>query len=401
MVLTPNQESAARPARSTYLPLCVPSIGDAEIAAVVDALKSGWLSTGPKVKEFEAAVSAYTGARHAIAVSSCTAALQIGLAAAGIGDGDEVITSPFTFVSTANVILHQGATPVFADVDRQTFNIDPARIAEKITPRTKAIIPVHYAGQPADMDTIMALARAHNLVVIEDAAHAIGTIDHGRMIGSHGDRLTAYSFYATKTMTTGEGGVLTTGDDALADIARHYSLHGITKDAWKRYSAEASTWYYEVLHAGFKANMTDPQAALGMVQLQRLESFIARRETISQIYDDAFLPMPEIITPYVLPGVRHARYIYPLLIQPERLTIDRAQFIAELRQRNIGTSVHFIPVHLHPFYRERFGFARGDYPVAEWVYDRVISLPLFPAMTGGDALDVVAAVRDIVNAHRA
>ncbi|MFN8535606.1 MAG: DegT/DnrJ/EryC1/StrS aminotransferase family protein [Dehalococcoidia bacterium] len=386
--------------RDSYLPLCTPSITDAEIAAVTTAMRSGWLSTGPKVREFEEAVSAYTGAKHAIAVSSCTAALQIALAAHDIGPGDEVITTPITFVSTANVVIHQGARPVFADIDPRTFNISPATIERQITKQTRAIIPVHYAGLPCDMDAILAIARQHNLVVIEDAAHAIGTIDaHGRQIGGNDETMAAFSFYATKTMTTGEGGVLTTSDPKLAETARHYSLHGITKDAWKRYSA-AGTWYYEVLHAGFKANMTDPEASLGLVQLSRLESFIERREAICQRYDEAFRTLPELITPLNLPGVRHSRYIYPLLVRTEYLKIDRAEFITKLRDLNIGTSVHFIPVHLHPFYRDEFGHKPGDFPVSEWMYERVISLPLFPDMTDEDAGDVIEAVRYLVETNR-
>lgn len=388
-----------KPVRESYLPFCTPYIGDEEKAEVIAALESGWLSTGPRTKQFEAEIQAYLGAKHALALSSCTAGLHVALVAAGIGPGDEVITSPFTFVSTANVILHTGAKPVFADIRADTYNISVEQIEARITPRTRAIIPVHYAGHPCEMDEIMDLARAHNLLVVEDAAHAIGAKYKGQLIGSWEDRVTVFSFYATKTMTTGEGGMLVTGMDEIADKARILSLHGSTRDAWKRYSATGS-WFYEVLAPGYKYNMTDIQAALGLCQLKRLEWFIKRREEICQQYDRAFAPLEEIITPWVALDVRHARYIYAILVQQDRLKIDRAQFIDALRAENIGTSVHFIPVHLHPYYRDELGYRRGDYPVAESVYDRLISLPLFPHMTDQDVQDVITAVQRIVAYYR-
>ena len=269
------------PVRENFLPFCTPFIGPEEKAEVIAALESGWLSTGPRVKRFEEEAAAYLGAKNAIGISSCTAGLHVALVAAGIGAGDEVITSPLTFVATANVILHTGATVVFADVEPDTYNISVDEIARKITSRTKAIMPVHYAGQPCDMDAIMALAKKHSLLVIEDAAHAIGTKYHDQQIGSWDDRIAVFSFYATKTMTTGEGGLVATGMDELAAKIRVLSTHGITHDAWKRYSA-AGKWYYEVLYPGFKYNMTDVQAALGLCQFKRLESFIERREKICQ-----------------------------------------------------------------------------------------------------------------------
>lgn len=394
VTMTSNDQPAVdggKPIRDSFLPFCTPFVGAEEKAEVIAALESGWLSTGPRVRKFEMEAGAYLGARHAIAVSSCTAGLHLALVASGIGVGDEVITTPLTFVSTANVILHAGAKPVFADVRPDTYNISAEQIAAKITSRTKAIIPVHYAGQPCDMEAIMDLAKKHNLLVVEDAAHAIGTGYQGRLVGSCDDRIAVFSFYATKTMTTGEGGLLVTGNAELAEKVRVLSLHGITSDAWKRYSAKGK-WFYEVLYPGYKYNMTDVQAALGLCQLPRLEGFIERREEISQKFDRAFAPMKAITTPWVAPGNRHSRHLYPILIDEKRLRIDRAQFIEALRAENIGTSVHFIPVHLHPYYQEKFGFKRGDFPVAESIYDHLISLPLYPHMSDGDVEDVTTAV---------
>lgn len=388
---------SVRPVRTEFLPFSQPDIGQAEIDEVVDALRSGWITTGPKTKEFERRFAEYVGARHAIAVNSCTAALHIALAAAGIGPGDEVITSPLTFCSTANVIVHLGGTPVFADIG-EDYNIDPSEIERCITPHTKAIIPVHYSGQPCQMDKIVACARNHNLPVIEDAAHAVGAKYRGRMIGTIGD-VTAFSFYAIKNMTTGEGGMITTDDDELAERMRLHSLHGISKDAWKRYTSEGS-WYYEVVCAGYKYNMTDIQAALGIHQLARLGEFLGIRSEYAAMYDRAFGEMPEIQTPIIHTDVRHAWHLYVIQLDLDRLTINRAQFIEALRAESIGTSVHFIPVHLHPYYRQTFGHKRGDFPSAERIYDRIVSLPLYPKMTEKDVGDVIAAVNKVVRQHR-
>ncbi len=383
--------------RAEFLPFAQPSIGDSEIAEVVDTLKSGWITTGPKVKEFEGRFKEYLGCGEAIAVNSCTASLHLALAASGIGPDDEVITSPLTFCSTANVIVHLGARPVFADI-RPDFNIDVAEIERRITPRTRAIIPVHYAGQPCDMDEILDTARNHNLTVIEDAAHAVGARYKGRMVGTLGD-ITCFSFYATKNMTTGEGGMIATEDNELAERMRLLSLHGMSRDAWKRYTSQGS-WYYEVIYAGYKYNMTDIQAAIGLHQLAGLEEFLEVRSRYVEMYNEAFAEMPEIETPIVNRNIRHAWHLYVIRIVPEALTINRNQFIEALRAENIGTSVHFIPVHLHPFYKDRYGYKRGDYPVAEGIYERVISLPLFPRMSEDDVDDVIAAVKRIVNCHR-
>ena len=383
------------PLREKFLPFCTPFIGEEEKSEVIAALESGWLSTGPRVKRFEEEAAKYIGAKNAIGISSCTAGLHVALVAAGIGAGDEVITSPLTFVATANVVLHTGAKPVFADVEADTYNISVEQIARRITSRTKAIMPVHYAGQPCDMNEIMELARKHNLLVIEDAAHAIGTKYQDRQIGSWDDRVAVFSFYATKTVTTGEGGLIATGLDDLAAKMRILGTHGISHDAWKRYSS-AGKWYYEVLAPGYKYNMTDVQAALGLCQFKRIEDFIARREEICQRYDRAFATFDCLTTPFVRRDCRHSRHLYPLLVDEKQLRIDRAQFIDALRAENIGTSVHFIPVHLQPYYRDTFAYKRGDYPVAESIYDRLISLPLYPHMTDGDVGDVIAAVQRIV-----
>lgn len=385
------------PVRDSFLPFALPDLGEEEINEVVDTLRSGWITTGPKTKRFEDEFRRYIGSKHAIAINSCTAALHIALAAAGVGPGDEVITSPLTFCSTANVIVHLGGTPVFADIG-EDHNIDPSEIERRITPRTKAIIPVHYSGQPCRMDEILACARNHNLLVIEDAAHAVGAKYRDRMIGTIGD-VTAFSFYAIKNMTTGEGGMITTDDDELAERMRLLSLHGISKDAWKRYTSEGS-WYYEVIYAGYKYNMTDIQAALGIHQLARLEQFLEVRSKYVAMYNEAFGEMPEIRIPIVHTDVRHAWHLYVIQLDLERLVINRAQFIEALRAENIGTSVHFIPVHLHSYYRQTFGHKRGDFPSAERIYDRIVSLPLYPKMTEEDVGDVIAAVNKVVRQHR-
>jgi len=380
--------------RPNFLPFCLPSIGEEEKRELLDTLESGWLSTGPKTKRFEENIAKYVGSKHAIAVNSCTAALHLSLVTGGIEKGDEVITSPFTFASTANVVLHQGARPVFVDIDRKTFNIDPNKIEEAITPKTKAIIPVHFAGQPCEMDKILEIADTHGLKVFEDCAHSIGASYKGKMSGTHGDT-GCYSFYAIKNMTTGEGGMLVTDNDDIAEKARIYSLHGISKDAWKRYTSSGS-WYYELVYPGFKYNMMDIQASLGIHQLIKLSKFIEIREKYAKTYDENFADLGYITTPFVNGNVSHARHLYPILLDIDRLKINRAQFIELLKESNIGATVNFIPIPLHPYYAKTFGYSRGAYPVSEWVYDRIVSLPLYPKMTPDDINYVSSTVRKII-----
>ena len=381
--------------RNSFLPYCLPFIGEEEISEVADSLRSGWVTTGPKVQRFEQEFAVYTGARHAVAVNSCTAALHASLAAVGVGPGDEVIVPTLTFCATANVVVHLGATPVIVDVDPD-FQISVQAVCRAITPRTKAIVPVHYAGQACSLQDILELAGSHGIPVIEDAAHAAGAEYAGSRIGTHG-RAVCFSFYAIKNMTTGEGGMITTDDDDLAARLRLLSLHGMSRDAWKRYT-EAGSWYYEVVEPGYKYNMTDIQAALGIHQLRRLDGFIRRRQEIAAMYDEAFSDLPEVLLPPRLPGRNHTFHLYPIRLQARRL--NRSELIEELRARNIGASVHFIPLHRHPFYRQRYGYRPEQFPVAEEIYRGLLSLPLYPKMTGQDAHDVVAAVREIVASYR-
>jgi len=328
------------------------------------------------------------------------------LAALGVGPGDEVIVPTLTFCSTANVVVHLGARPVLVDVG-EDFNVTPEAIERAITSKTRAIIPVHYGGQPCDLDAIYDIAARYNLPIVEDAAHAVGATYHGYKIGSDAlqlstfnvQRVTVFSFYATKNMTTGEGGMITTADDELAERMRLLSLHGMSHDAWKRYTS-AGSWYYEVVLPGYKYNMTDIQAALGIHQLRKLDSFIATRQHYARLYDQAFGDLPEVKTPITHSDRSHVYHLYVIRLNLERLTIDRAQFIEELKALNIGTSVHFIPVHLHPFYREAFGYRPGDFPVAERLYKQIISLPLFPRMSENDIQDVIDAVKIIISRYR-
>lgn len=383
--------------RSSFLPFSPPSIGEAEIEEVVDTLRSEWITTGPKVKRFENAFADFIGTPSALALSSATEAMQVALAAMGIGPGSEVITTPMTFCSTVHVIEQAGALPVLADVEPDTLNIDPAAIESCITEKTRAIMPVHLYGNPCDMKSIMGIARANDLLVLEDAAHALPAAVDGLKIGTIGD-LTAFSFYATKNITTGEGGMLT-GDPELLELARTWSLHGMSRDAYKRNNAEGS-WKYEVVLPGFKCNMTDIQAAIGLHQLARLDGFQGRRETIVEIYDEAFANLAELQLPVVRPAAEPAWHIYAIRLNLEMLKIDRDRFIIEMKEHNIGTSVHFIPVHTHPYYREKYGYSDIDYPVAFHNFQRLVSLPLNPRMTQDDARDVVEAVIDIISKHR-
>jgi len=375
------------------VPFAPPAIGQDEIDAVVAALRSGWLSTGPRVQEFERAFARYTGARHAVAVNSCTAALHLALLASGIEPGDEVVTTPLTFCATANVILHAGATPGFADIDPETWNLSPAAASAAITPRTRAILPVHYAGRPADIPAFRSLAAAHRLALIEDAAHAVEARAAGQKIGTTAD-YTCFSFYATKNLTTGEGGMLTTASDEGARFARVAALHGMSRDAWARYDASGSP-HYDVVMPGFKYNMMDLQAAIGLVQLAALGRHLARREAVWRIYDEGLADLPVTRPAPVGSGDVHARHLYTIMVEPDS-GWTRDALVGALAARGITTSIHFRALHLHPYYAARFGFVRGQFPVAERLSDSVISLPLSGAMPDTSALRVVDALRQLL-----
>jgi perosamine synthetase len=375
------------------VPFHVPSIGEEAIRAVTETLESGWITTGPKTRCFEEAFARFIGVRHALAVSSCTAALHLSLEAAGLREGDEVLVPTITFAATAEVVTYFKAKPVLVDVDPLHFNLSLEDARNKITPRTRVIVPVHFAGHPCLMDPILDLAATSGLTVIEDAAHAIPAKYKGRNIGTLSP-MTAFSFYATKTLTTGEGGMVTTDDDSLADRVSLMRSHGMSRDAWKRYSAEG-TWRYEITEAGYKYNLTDPQAALGLVQLSKCEDMWRRRVEIAQKYDSALISLETYHTPRIAQDVQHARHLYVVLVEPSALRIHRDQLIEELRQRGIGTSVHFIPLHLHPYYQKTWGYRPGEFPVAEDYFDRCISLPIYPAMTDEDVNHVIEGLREI------
>lgn len=390
---------SVRAKRSTLLPFALPHITSAEIDEVVDTMRSGWLTTGPKTKRFEREFAAKVDAPYAVAVNSATAAMHLALDAIGLQAGDEVIVPVYTFTASAEVVVYFHARPVLVDVDPVTCNLNPALLERAITSRTRAIIVVHFAGLSAEMDAIMAVARAHNLPVIEDAAHAFPARYRGRTVGSIGD-MTAFSFYATKPLSTGEGGMLTTANAAYAARAAQMSLHGISHDAWKRYSAEGN-WYYEVVEAGYKYNMTDVAASIGLHQLARSEWLLERRQAIAQRYTEAFARWPqEVETPPDLSYAQHAWHLYVLRLHPERLSISRDRFISSLSEMQIGTSVHFIPLHLHPYYRDTYQLSPDDYPQALQAYQRAISLPIYPGMGDEDVEDVVAAVEYLLETHK-
>jgi len=376
------------------VPFHRPSVGPTEIDRVVDVLRSGWLTAGPETKEFEKRFAAFVGRRCAVGLNSCTAALALALECCGVGSGDEVIVSPVTFASAANVIVHRGARPVFVDVEPETLNMDPDVIEAAVTERTRAVIPVHFAGTPCDMDRICAVAAASGVSVIADCAHAIETQYKGRNVGCWGDAA-CYSFYATKNMTTGEGGMLLSDDDEFGQHAALLSLHGMTCDAWRRRGEEGYR-HWDILEAGYKYNMFDIQAALGIAQLARMGEFSARRREICAFYDAAFCRMPQLRLLRTPDYGESARHLYVLLLLVENLTRDRDWIMNELGRRGVGIGIHFRAVHLHTFYRERFGFSRGLCPEAEYASDRVISLPLFPAMTDGQVEYVIRTVKAVI-----
>ncbi|MDE3155857.1 MAG: DegT/DnrJ/EryC1/StrS aminotransferase family protein [Acidobacteriota bacterium] len=369
-----------------------PSIGAGEIAEVIDTLESGWLTTGPRVQAFERRFAEYVGAPHALAVSSCSAALHLSLLAAGAGPGDEVVTTPLTFCATANAVIHTGATPVFADIDPVTMNLDPAAAAAAVSPRTRVLLPVHFGGRPVDVPAFTALARDRGLLVVEDAAHAAEAVVAGRKIGTTAD-FTCFSFYATKNLTTGEGGMVTTASEEAATRMRVASLHGMSRDAWRRYE-HGGPADYEVVMAGFKYNMMDLQAAIGLHQLARLDQMLARREQIWRQYDDGLADLP--VTRPVPPdaGMVHARHLYTILVDRDVCGRSRDELRARLAAEGIGTAIHFTALHLQPFFRERFGLRRGQFPNAEFVSDRTLSLPLSASLADAEVARVIDAVRE-------
>ncbi len=385
--------------RKEFLPFSIPTIGEEEIHEVVDSLRSGWITTGPKVKLFEDAVKEYAGAPYAVALNSATAGLHVALLAMDIGPGDEVITTPMTFAATVNMIVQVGARPVLVDIEPGTLNIDAGLIRAKITERTRALLPVHFAGQPCDMDAIFAIAGECNLKVLEDAAHAIGTEYGGKRIGSF-DSVSVFSFHPIKNITTGEGGMVCTRDEHLAEEMSLLKFHGMSREAWKRYSAQG-TPNYDIILPGFKYNMLDMQAALGIHQLKKLDAFIERRTEIAEYYHAAFADVAEIVTPASAAySHRHAWHLYTPLIRIESLKIDRDAFMSELKRENIGTGLHFKAVHHHPYYRETLNIPDGELANADYASDRILSLPLFPRMTDKDAGDVVEAVKNVISRNR-
>jgi dTDP-4-amino-4,6-dideoxygalactose transaminase len=386
------------PYRETWLPFHKPCIEEDEIAEVVDTLRGGWLTTGPRAKRFEKEFAEYVGAKYAVAVNSATAAMHLALDAIGLKPEDEVIVPAYTFTATAEVVMYFGAKPVIVDVEPQTMTIDPAAVEAAITERTKAIMPVDLAGVPCDYEPLIEHARRNNLVVVGDSAHAIPTRYKGQMIGTVAD-ITAFSFYVTKPLATGEGGMLVTDNQEWAERAQVMSLHGMSRDAWKRHTSEGS-WFYEVVAPGYKYNLTDVAAALGLRQLAKQDRFMAERLAIVEKYHAAFREIPEIEAPSDQPYGDSSWHLYLLKLNLDRLTVDRAEVIKALNAENIGTSVHFIPLHLHPSYKERYGFTSDSFPVAYQEYRRVISLPIFPGMTPQDVDDVIGAVRKVVGHYR-
>jgi dTDP-4-amino-4,6-dideoxygalactose transaminase len=380
-----------------FLPFHRPYMGDEEIAEVIDTLKSGWLTMGPKTQKFEQKFAAAVGAEHAVAVSSCTAALHLALASLGVGPGDEVITSPYTFSATAATILYVGATPVLVDTLPDYPNVDPEAVRAAVTPRTKAIMPVHFAGAPCDLDGLAAVASKCGAAIVEDAAHALPAAYKGRRIGSLGGarHAAAFSLYAGKNITTGEGGVIATNDGGLVDSLRRKRLHGISRDAWKRYSAEG-TWYYQVEELGFKYNMTDINAAIGLHQLDRLEDFHRKRLALVALYDELLGEVPGILRPRPPVEGDCSWHLYVIGIDPARVKLGRNEVIDALRADNIGTSVHFIPIHHHSFYQQRLGCKKEEFPNATRLYERSISLPLFPTMLADEVKAVARSLKRIL-----
>jgi perosamine synthetase len=402
MQITSSKELLAvdggTPVREKLLPYGRQSIGEDDVQAVAEVLRSDWLTTGPKVGEFEEAFADRVGAKYAVSFSSGTAALHGAAFAAGLKPGDEAVTTPMTFAATANCVLYQGATPVFADVSADTLNLEPEQVAARMTERTRAVIPVDYAGHPTDLDAILKLAAAHGMVVIEDASHALGAEYRGRRTGSVAD-LTVFSFHPVKHLATGEGGMVTTERSDYAQALRRFRNHGISSDARQRQAD--GQWHYEMVSLGYNYRLTDIACALGLSQLKKLEANLLRRREIAARYEAAFRDVAGILPPAVRADVNPAWHLYPIRLNLEKLTADRAQVFRALRAENIGVNVHYIPVHRHPYYRDRFGYRGGEYPVAEDAYERLISLPMFHGMSDEDVEDVIRAVGKVASHYAA
>jgi dTDP-4-amino-4,6-dideoxygalactose transaminase len=379
-----------------FLPFALPDIGEEEIAEVAHAMRSGWVTTGPKTKQFETDFSAWLGGGvESIAVNSATAGLHLALEAIGIGPGDEVITTPYTFTASAEVIRYLGAHPVLVDIDPRTLNIDANKIEAAITPRTKAILPVHFAGLACDMEAILAIAQRHGLKTIEDAAHALPTRYRGALVGQLKSDVTVFSFYATKTITTGEGGMLVCRDAQIAKRCRVMRLHGINRDAFDRYTSKTPSWYYEVVAPGFKYNLTDIASAIGIHQLRKANAFQAQRQLMATRYDEALVSLPVTLPPKAATGDTHAWHLYVLRLQ-DGASISRDDFIQAMSDRGIGCSVHFIPLHLHPYWRDTYRYQPSDFPQAYGAYQRAVSLPLYTKMSTEDQTRVIQAVHAIL-----
>ncbi|MEI8344738.1 MAG: DegT/DnrJ/EryC1/StrS family aminotransferase [Candidatus Omnitrophota bacterium] len=385
--------------RKKFLVFGRPLIEDPEIREVVRCLRSGWIGTGPKVKAFEESFAAYKGTSFAMAVSSCTAALHLAMQAIGIKRGDEVIVPTMTFAATANAVIHAGGIPVFVDCEKDTMNMDPCDVLRKITKRTRAIVPVHFAGRPCNMAALMGIAKKHRLKVIEDCAHAIETEYHGKKAGTFGD-LGCFSFYVTKNIVTGEGGMVITQNKRYADMIKVLGLHGMSRDAWQRFSDKGYK-HYQVVYAGFKYNMTDMQASLGIHQLPRIDRYWRRRRQIWDAYNRALRDLPLVLPKEPEKDTRHAYHLYTVLLQTEKLKISRDQFMDCIARHKIGVGVHYVALHLHPYYRKAFKYRRSDFPNAEWISDRTVSLPLSAGLRDSDVADVVGAVtRSLTSADR-
>lgn len=387
-----------KPVREEFLPYGIQWLNEKEINEVIDSLKSDWITTGPKMRLFEEKFKQYKGAKYAVAVNSGTAALHVSTSCIDINPGDEVITTPLTFVASANCVVYRGGTPILADIKKDTYNIDPKEIKKKINSKTKAIIPVHFAGQPCDMDEISEIAEEHNLFVIEDAAHAIDAEYKGKKIGNISD-LTIFSFHPVKNITTAEGGMVTTNNDEFNDKLLMFRTHGISKDAIKRFG-KSGGFYYDMKYLGFRYNMSELHASLGIHQLEKLKNYQKRRREIVKIYNRELSNIEEMSIPFLKKDVKHSWHLYVIQLNLEKLKVDRDHIFKALREENIGVNVHYIPVHYHSYYQNKFGLKKGILPKVEWLFPRLLTIPLFPKMSDNDVYDVINAIQKVLNYYK-